>query len=45
MYSRSAYTTLAVALVEGDGKQDVRRLRPAVSNERFIGRPLEVRIV
>src|SRR6202047_2726519 len=45
MHSRSAYTALAVALVEGDGKQDVRRLRPAVSNERFIGRPLEVRIV
>jgi hypothetical protein len=45
MYSHSAYTTLAVALVEGDGKQDVCCLRLAVSNERFIGRALEARIV
>jgi hypothetical protein len=45
MYSRSAYTALAMPLVEGDGEQDVRCLRSSVSDERFIGCPLKVRIL
>ncbi len=34
-----------VAPVELDGKEDVRRFRAAVGDERIVGRPLEVRVV
>src|SRR6266404_1606120 len=42
MHSRGAYVTLPVTFVEGDGKQDVCRLRSAIRDEGLIGRPLKI---
>ena len=45
MHGRSAHTTLTVPPVEGNSEENIRRLRPAVGNERLIGRPLKVGIL
>ncbi len=45
MHGRGAHTTLTVPPVEGNGEEDVRRLRSAVGNEGLIGRPLKVGIL
>src|SRR5262249_60963779 len=45
MYSRGAYPTLPMPPVESDSEEDVRRLRPAVSDEGVVRRPLKVGIL
>ena len=45
MHGRSAHSTLAVPLVEGDGEETICGLRPAIRDEGIIGRSLKVRIV
>src|SRR5262245_36325957 len=44
MHRRCTYASLTVPLVELNREQDVGRLRSAIRDERFVGRPLEVRI-
>ena len=45
MHGCSAYATLPVPLVEGNGKKDVRCFRTAICNEEVIGRPFKVGIL
>src|SRR6266852_1932823 len=44
MHGRSAHATIPVPFVEGNGKKNVGRLRAAIRDERFVGRPLKVGI-
>src|ERR1700682_3412116 len=45
MHGCSAYATRSVPLVERNRKEDVRRLRSAISNEGIIGSPFKVGIL
>ena len=45
MHGSSAHAPFPMPLVESHGKQDIRRLRPAVSYKGLIGRALEVRVI
>jgi hypothetical protein len=45
MHRRSPYVVLPMPPVESDSKKDVRRLRAAIGNERFIGRALKVGVL
>src|ERR1700748_706322 len=42
MHSRSADATLPMPTIKSNGKQNVRGLRPAISNKRFRGCPVEI---
>src|SRR2546423_9972754 len=44
MYRCGTHATVPVPLVERDGEESVCGLRPAIRDERCIGRPLKVRI-
>ena len=45
IYSRCAYATLPMALVKRRREEDIRRLRPVVSNEGIVRRALKVEIL
>src|SRR5262245_40588 len=45
MYGRGPYPTLPMPPVESDREEDVRRLRPGVSNEGIVRRPLKFGIL
>src|SRR5258707_773861 len=42
MYSRSSHATSAVALVEGNGEEDIRRLGSAIGDKGIIGGAFKV---
>jgi hypothetical protein len=44
MDGRSTYATLPMALVEGNGKENVRCLRTTIGNEGLVSRALKVGI-
>jgi hypothetical protein len=45
MYGRRTHAKVPVPFVEGNGEENVHRLRPAVRNEGLIPRPLKVGII
>src|SRR5262249_32264841 len=44
MHCRSAHPAIPMPSIEGNGEEDVRRLRSAISDHGIVGRPLKIGI-